>query len=134
GEKTAAEEIFRYIAEIGIEYFSNMHLKELPYYQAYAWKHLGEELKAQQTVTTYRRLWSQIENQKDNGFFSTTPFFISFTDDPAVLREAQHCYLNALIADCMGKDETARELLKRSLSLNTENLAALDFLNHGFLQ
>ena len=134
GEKTAAEEIFRYIAEIGIEYFSNMHLKELPYYQAYAWKHLGEELKAQQTVTTYRRLWSQIGNQKDNGFFSTTPFFISFTDDPAALREAQHCYLNALIADYMGKDETARELLKRSLSLNTENLAALDFLNHGFLQ
>ena len=44
------------------------------------------------------------------------------------------CYWNAVIADYMRKDETARELLKKSLSLNTENLAALDFLNHGFLQ
>ncbi len=42
GNKAAADEIFRYIATIGIEYFSNMHLKELPYYQACALQHLGE--------------------------------------------------------------------------------------------
>lgn len=52
-----AEEIFRYIATIEIEYFSNMHLKELPYYQARAWEHLKAPLKAQQVITKYRREW-----------------------------------------------------------------------------
>ena len=46
GSKAEVNEIFHYIATIGIEYFSNMHLKEPPYYQARAWQHLGEEIKA----------------------------------------------------------------------------------------
>lgn len=55
GNKAEVNEIFHYIATIGIEYFSNMHLKELPYYQARAWQHLGEEIKAQRLITEYRR-------------------------------------------------------------------------------
>lgn len=55
GSKAEVNEIFHYIATIGIEYFSNMHLKEPPYYQARAWQHLGEEIKAQRLITEYRR-------------------------------------------------------------------------------
>lgn len=102
GKKEKADEIFSYIANIGIEYFSNMHLKELPYYQAYAWQHLGDNVKAQRLITKYRREWSGIDKTADNGFFGTTPFFISFTDDPKQLRRALHCYLNALICDFEG--------------------------------
>ena len=133
GERVKADEIFTYIATIGIEYFSNMHLKELPYYQACAWKHLGEEIKAQRTITKYRREWSGIDKIRDNGFFGTTPFFISFTDDPKRLRRALHCYLNALIAEFTGESDKATSLIKESYSLNNENLSALTFKTQGFL-
>lgn len=133
GEKSRADEIFTYIATIGIEYFSNMHLKELPYYQACAWRHLGEYIKAQRLITKYRREWSGIDKVSDNGFFGTTPFFISFTDNPKQLRRAQYCYLNALIADFMGEASKAQVLITESHSLNQENLSALTFKAQGFL-
>lgn len=134
GNKLSADEIFRYIATIGIEYFSNMHLKELPYYQACAWRHLGEELKAQRLITKYRREWKDIDKVIDNGFFGTTPFFISFIDNPKQLRRAQHCYLNALIADFTGDNEKAQAYISESLALNSENLPALTFKIQGFLK
>ena len=133
GKKEKSDEIFSYIANIGIEYFSNMHLKELPYYQAYAWRHLGEEIKAQQLITKYRREWSGIDKTVDNGFFGTTPFFISFTDDPKRLRRALHCYLNALIYDFTGEKEKAQKYISESFALNSENLPALTFKIQGFL-
>lgn len=133
GDKLSADEIFRYIATIGIEYFSNMHLKELPYYQACAWKHLGEDIKAQRLITKYHREWKDIDKVIDNGFFGTTPFFISFTDNPKQLRRAQHCYLNALIADFTGDKEKAQANISESLTLNSENLPALTFKIQGFL-
>ena len=131
--KAEAEGIFTYIANIVIEYFSNMHLKELPYYQACAWRHLGEEIKAQRLITKYRREWSGIDEICDNGFFGTTPFFISFTDNPKRLRRAQYCYLNAFIADFMGEESKAQALITESYSLNQENLSALTFKTQGFL-
>ena len=134
GKKSEADEIFSYIANIGIEYFSNMHLKELPYYQACAWRHLGEELKAQRLITKYRREWKDIDKVTDNGFFGTTPFFISFTDNPKQLRRALHCYLNALIADFTGDKEKAQAYISESLALNFENLPALTFKIQGFLK
>ena len=134
GKKSEADEIFTYIATIGIEYFSNMHLKELPYYQACAWRHLGEELKAQRLITKYRREWKDIDKVIDNGFFGTTPFFISFTDNPKQLRRALHCYLNALIADFTGDKEKAQANISESLTLNSENLPALTFKIQGFLK
>ena len=133
GNKAEADDIFAYIADIGIEYFSNMHLKELPYYQAYACQHLGENIKAQRLITRYRREWSGIDKTADNGFFGTTPFFISFTDDPNRLRRALHCYLNALICDFTGEKEKAQEYISECLSLNSENLPALSFKIQGFL-
>ena len=133
GKKSEADEIFTYIATIGIEYFSNMHLKELPYYQARSWQRLGEDIKAQRIITKYRREWKDIDKVIDNGFFGTTPFFISFIDDPKQLRRAQHCYLNALIEDFMGNEAVAQALIKESHSLNQENLSALTFKTQGFL-
>ncbi|MGN0493395.1 MAG: hypothetical protein ACI4F7_07085, partial [Acutalibacteraceae bacterium] len=59
--------------------------------------------------------------------------FISFTDNPKQLRRAQHCYLNALIADFMGEESKAQALITESYSLNSENLSALTFKTQGFL-
>ena len=133
GNKAEADALFRYIATIEIEYFSNMHLKELPYYQACAWRHLGENLKGQQRITRYRREWSGIAKTVDNGFFSTTPFFISFMDDPRKMRMAQYEYLMSLCYAYMGDCDTAKCRLGKSLELQNENLAAISFALQGFL-
>jgi len=124
GEKAKANEIFRYIATTEIEYFSNMHLKELPYFQAYSFNHLGEELKGQHLITKYFREWSKIKDIRDNGYFGTTPFFIPFVDEPARLRKAQYLYLTGLCEDYMGNNERAQLCLKESVNLNNDYMLA----------
>ncbi len=133
GETEEAQEIFRYIAHIGIEYFSNMHLKELPYYQVMAWRHLGEEGKARLLVTKYAREWEQIAGGFDNGFFGTTPFFISFTDDPKKLRMAQYHWLTGLMDALKGQTDLATDKMKKAYAGNTELLYALAFGTMGFI-
>lgn len=130
GKKAQADEIFRYIATTEIEYFSDMHLKELPYFQALSFNYLGEELKGQHLITKYLREWSKIKDIKDNGYFGTTPFFIPFVDEPARLRRAQDLYLTGLCEDYMGNTKKAKETLKESVSLNKENMLALFFKNN----
>ena len=127
GEKAKADEIFRYIATTRIEYFSNMHLKELPYFQALSFDRLGEELKGQHLITKYLREWSKIKDIKDNGYFGTTPFFIPFVDEPQRLRKAQYLYLTGLCENYMGEKKKAKEFLTESVSLNNENMLAVFF-------
>ncbi len=133
-EKEKANKIFDYIANVTIEYFSNMHLKELPYWQAKAFEHLGETTKAQHLITKYLREWSKIQHIKDNGYFGTTPFFLSFVDDPKKLRKAQYHYLMSLCYDCMQCSDDAKANIKLSTSLNSENLFASYFNRFGFLK
>lgn len=132
-KKSEADEIFNYIAETEIEYFSNMHLKELPYWQAKALKHLGRQTQAQHLITKYMREWDKIQYIKDNGYFGTTPFFISFVDEPCKLRTAQYKYLMALCNDFIGNREDAKTYIAESSALNNDNLFALYFKELGFL-
>lgn len=134
GQKSEANEIFSYIANVRIEYFSNMHLKELPYWQAKSFIHLGEPTKAQHLITKYLREWKQIKYTKDNGYFGTTPFFIPFIDEPQRLRKAQYTYLMSLCSDFAKKHEVAKDYIRESISLNNENLFALYFNKFGFLK
>ena len=134
GEKQKADEIFSYISTVVIEYFSNMHLKELPYWQAKSMLHLGEETKAQHHMTKYIREWSAIKDTVDNGFFGTTPFFISFVDKPVKLRMAQHLYFDALGKEFTGDAAGAVNSISASVAANSENLFALYFEKFGFLE
>jgi len=124
GKKDEADRIYRYIADIEIEYFSNMHLKELPWYQALAYDRLGEHLKAVSLMTHYRRVWKTAITAKDSGYFATTPFFIPFTDSPTRLREAQFGYLYGLCEDYMGNKTYGKSLIKKAAHLNSELLFA----------
>lgn len=134
GEKDKADEIFSYIANVTIEYFSNMHLKELPYWQAKSFEHLGEYTKAQHLMTKYLREWKQIKHTVDNGYFGTTPFFIPFVDEPKKLRDAQYAYLMSLCADFMKDANSAMDFVKESVSKNEETLFAIYFDKFGFLK
>ena len=133
GEKEKADEIFDYIANVEIEYFSNMHLKELPYWQAKSMLHLGENTKAQHLITKYKREWEKIKDTSDNGFFGTTPFFISFTDDPKRLRRAQYLYFASLADEFTGNEVEAKNKVTESITLNNENLFCLYYNTFGFL-
>ena len=125
GRKREAEEIYRYIANTEIDYFSNMHLPELPYYKDLAHDKLGEGLKSRALITEYRRAWNKMEGVTDNGFFATTPFFISFIDAPERLRRSKFLYLTALLDRYEGNGMSADKKLAESYALNNDNLFAL---------
>ena len=95
--------------------------------------HLGENTKAQHLITKYKREWEKIKDTSDNGFFGTTPFFISFTDDPKRLRRAQYLYFASLADEFTGNEVEAKNKVTESISLNNENLFCLYYNTFGFL-
>lgn len=125
GYAEEAKTIFEYISSTEIEYFSNMHLKELPIYQALSLRQLGRNTMATQLITKYLREWNKIVDIKDSGYFGTTPFFISFVDAPEKLRRAQYLYLTSLCYQLMGDNSEANKRIGESVALNNDNLFAL---------
>ena len=85
-------------------------------------------------MTRYLREWEKIRGGHSNGWYATTPFFLSFVDAPARLRRAQWLYLTALCEDYMGNDETANAKMQESAALNADNLYAVGFAKQGFLE
>ena len=124
GRSAEAEEIYRYIATTKIEYFSNMHLPELPYYQALSYDRLGEGFKSRALITEYMRKWNGMENVVDNGFFATTPFFMPFIESPKRLRRAKSLYFAGLCERYLGHDASADAKMSESYALNNDNLFA----------
>jgi tetratricopeptide (TPR) repeat protein len=124
GRHEEANEIYRYISSTEIEYFSNMHLPELPYYQAMSYDKLGECFKSRALITKYIRIWKNMDGVTDNGFFQTTPFFMPFIEEPKRLRLAKALYLNALIDRYLGNDDEADRKLCESYKNNNDNLFA----------
>ena len=132
GEKREADTIFTDIAGIKVDYFSNMHLGELPYFIALSLRHLGRTPQANAVMTSARRAWETITSVTDDGFFASTPFFISFTESPSKLRTALWDYRMSLIESFAGHDEEAAVLLHRSLNGNRDNFLAQHFERMGF--
>ena len=124
GRRSEAEEIYSSIAGIEIEYFSNMHLPELPYYQALSHDRLGESFKARSLMTKYARAWSAFEETVDNGFFATTPFFMPFIEAPEKLRRSKALYFNGLVDRYLGRHDEADRRMAESFALNNDNLFA----------
>ena len=124
GRRDEAEAIYRYISSTEIEYFSNMHLPELPYYRALSYDKLGECFKSRAMITEYLCKWNSMADVTDNGFFATTPFFMPFIEAPKRLRRAKALYLRGLCDRYLGRDEEADRKMKESYSLNNDNLFA----------
>ena len=122
GRHGEAEELWREILQIDIDFFSNMHLPELPYYQALAAERLGLQQRAWNLMGTARRNWLRELKRTDSGFFRTTPFFISFMQSAAELREAQYDYLLGLVSLYEGEKRRAADLFERACRLNADHL------------
>ena len=122
GRCAEASDIRREIISIDVDFFSNNNLPELPYYQALAAEKEGLQQKAWNIMGTAKRNWTREIKRKDSGFFKTTPFFISFVQSAADLREAQYGYLLGLVSLYEGEKDRAAEWFQRACSLNTDHL------------
>lgn len=94
GENEKAEEIFNYIIGLDVDFFSNMHLPSLPCYQALSMLKLGKTAEAYAQLKGYMTAWETEKNRVDSGYFSATPFFISYPEKAEVARAK---YYNALL-------------------------------------
>lgn len=102
GKTAEANANFNYITDIEIDLFSNMHLPELPYYQALSYKETGERLKGDVLINYKLQEWKDGIDKVDPGYFSTTPFFISFCDSAKQQRTAYYSYLLAMAYNYIG--------------------------------
>lgn len=132
GKQEDADEIFRYITNIKIDNYIRNRIQELPYWQAKSLEHLGESTKAQHLMIKCYREWKTMIEVKDNGYYGTTPFYISFVDEPAKLRKAQYFYLMALCNAFSGNKEEAMANILECIQLNSDNQYALLFEKYGF--
>lgn len=122
GNKEKAHTIYQHILCLEIDYFSNMHLPELPYYQAACYDKTGDFLSARALIDRYQKKWKKAILDEDAGYFGTTPFFLSYCDSAKDMRKA---YYSALLGYCyrfMGETELSKKAFDTAHSLDCGNL------------
>ena len=96
GENDKAKEIYAYIADFYIDFFSNMQMPELPCYMALSLIKLGKEEDARKLITDYLAIWKHQMNRTTTGYFGETPFFIAYMNTDAAGERKE--YYSRLIA------------------------------------
>ncbi|MGE9289505.1 MAG: tetratricopeptide repeat protein, partial [Puniceicoccales bacterium] len=124
GRKDDSLPIYRHILEFEIEYFSNMHLPELPVYQARALQAMGQFARAERILRDCLRRWNQALREESGGFFTTTPFFISYIDQEQQARTGHFKYLTAKAKLALGDVKGAMEDLRTSQANDPAKLPA----------
>ena len=114
GDEEAARACFRYVADMPKDFFSDMHLPELPCYQALAARALGEEAVALQLAARHYQAWQRKRETRSAGFYKTTPFFIAYTEDAAQTRDWNCDYHCGFALLCLpGRETEGKALLER---------------------
>jgi tetratricopeptide (TPR) repeat protein len=122
GNLDQAMEIFRRIVSQPQEYFSEMHLPELPVYQAMAMELMGQKTRAEQRLRSLLGQWTDALSQKDAGWFKTTPFFISYVDSPQLARVSHFRYLLGLTKAALKDRDGAKEEFSQSVKCDPSRL------------
>ena len=113
GREAEAEEIFKALCAQRPDIFSDMYLPELPCWQAMCEMRLGHPDKARQIAAHHFDRYEKARWQRDAGFYRTTPFFLSYSDDARQLRGASCDYQQAM-ALLAGGDVRAAPLFARA--------------------
>ncbi|MDR1788988.1 MAG: DUF5107 domain-containing protein [Opitutaceae bacterium] len=121
GETEKAALIYNHISNLAIDYFSNMHLPELPYYKAMALSKTGAAPEARALMDACLKKWTNALGVTDPGWFATTPFFISYCDAPARLRAAYYNYLLGFVARFANDAPAARLRFRQAAALDPHN-------------
>lgn len=115
GREEEAVACFQWICQMPQDFFSDMHLPELPCYQAMAYRELGQEAAAIQRAVRHYQRWNAARTNRDPGFFKTTPFFISFLEEAPVMRQWNCNYHCGFALTCLpGREEEGKALLAQS--------------------
>ncbi len=122
GQPDKANEIYSHILELKIDYFSNMHLPELPYYQAMAYVAKGDFWSGRALIDISQKAWHEAIHKSDAGYFTTTPFFISYCDDASSVRKAYFSYLLGFANRFMGHTSASKDLFVEASKLDKSNL------------
>lgn len=124
GQSNKADDIYRHILELTVDYFSNMHLPALPVYQARALRKLGKSARGEELLRKILTQWTQALTQSSAGFFKSTPFFISYIDQPNRARTAHYRYLTGLTRLALNDKDGALADLQLSTDADPGNLYA----------
>lgn len=114
GQEDKANENFDFITGIEVDYFSNMNLPELPFYQALCYRETGMPFKGDMLINYKLQDWKEGMKTVDVGYFATTPFFISFCDRAVQQRSAYYSYLLALAYRYTGDTKLAQKYIEQA--------------------
>ncbi len=122
GQPKKAKKIYNWILCLEIDYFSNMHLPELPYYKAEVYKKCGNFLAGRALIDKYQKKWKENINVTDPGYFTSTPFFISYCDNPSNARKAYYSYLLGFAYKFMEQPEKSCSMFKIAAEYDKINI------------
>ena len=114
GQIEQAQKLYDHILSLTVDYFTDMCLPALPYYQALCYNKRDNRFGAMAVLDQAEQKYRQNICKEDPGFFSTTPFFISYVDTPSRMRRAHYSYLLSLVYSAMGNKAEAAHYRKES--------------------
>jgi tetratricopeptide (TPR) repeat protein len=123
-DENKAKDIYRFIADMGIDLFSYMYQPSMDYYRAMTFERLGEKAKAKTLLENAVAEWAKKKAEKDYGYFQLTPFFLSFLQRPADTRQVHYGYLLGLGYLGLGDRQRAKECFENVLAINSGHLLA----------
>ena len=130
GEGQEAEKLLNWILMLKQDYFSDMHLPELPCWQAMAEKLLGRSAPAMERIAAHLRAQAAAEAAIDPGYRKTTPFFISYMEDAPAQRRGIIAWQKAMAYTAAGDPDRASGYAAESLRLDPTNLYATLMIFH----
>ena len=102
GEKEKAEAILKDFDKYYFDFFSDMYLYTLAYYVAKSYELLGDKAKGVALIEKRLQEFENAREVEDMGYFGTTPFFISFIEQPAAARKAHYAYPLYMFSSFLG--------------------------------
>ena len=124
GRQEDAAACFRFVLSFRQDYFTDMHLPSLPCWQAMAFRAQGLIAPAQELIAAHLRRQEAAARAIDAGYYRTTPFFISYMDDPKQMRQAACLWQTAMAHYAAGDEKKAAENARRALELDPTRLPA----------
>ena len=126
GRKDQARAIYRSFGTYRFDYFTDMYLYTFAYYAAKGLEALGDKEAGDRLIKTRFAEFESAAAQQTLGYFGTTPFFISFIDQPAEARTLHYAYPLYLFASYLG-DEQAKKTYADRISRDGYGMYIDDF-------
>ena len=124
GRGDEADAIWTEILSIQKDYFTDMNLPELPCWQAMACRALGRDAQAQALIAAHVRAQEAAARAVCPGWAGTTPFFLSYMEDPQTVRRGARRWQLAMAHFAAGDTGAAAQLAREALGDDPVNLYA----------